>query len=819
MARTPARLSKLKVRPKDTAAIAKPKPKKIIIFSDGTGNSAAALFKTNVRRFYEALDLARSDQIAIYDDGIGSSSFRPWAALSGAFGFGLARNVRALYAFLCRNYRPGDQIYAFGFSRGAFTIRVLVGVIATEGIIPPDRFKGEAELNKLVRKAYANYRHKRNYNTNLTRMMPMNRPPGGANLNGKGKAKPAKQPESSDRSYKPFHPADAPDGVKVALMGLWDTVDAYGLPIDEFTKGWDQWVWPLSMRNQHVWEGVEKVCHALALDDERNTFHPRLIDESAGILKPDLRPGKKIGGSIDDERITQVWFTGMHADVGGGYAKDGLSYVTLKWMVDQAARADLKFKDIDRQIIDGRADALGHINDSRTGFGSYYRLQPRRIARVAELQDQPSYKPKIHHSVFERIKGSAGAYAPIVLPRAYSIVDKEGTIHAPDDVLGTEDAEQSTAREHAEERVWDEVWKRRVAYFTTVFVTGLLLLVPFLSGAWWLSWLPVLNGINDKDKCVDSVLCFVAGVPKLLGGFLPGFASTWIDAYSANPGVFALLVGIIIALGWWGSTLKISINDRMSSVWADRNKPVQKPPRTLIEKIRENGAYKWFFKTLKNVVIPTAFGVVAAAFLYAYLPYVAVNRIVFAVTDAQGKYCRQAEEGKDSGIAIGEKYVGSFDTKSVCWATGLRLVSGGTYEITMSVDRNGWRTGGRAADPEGLIDPMPWWLRAVGFLTKRFVLEDYMVPIARIADTPDSSFVGQDEYVLKPLLPSADAEPARIFKSRITAASNGQLFLYVNDSILYWPKDYYLNNYGMAQVFVRRITFDEPMAPAAAARK
>jgi uncharacterized protein (DUF2235 family) len=817
MARTPARLSKPRVRPKDTAAEANPKPKKIIIFSDGTGNSAAALFKTNVRRLFEALDLARPDQIAVYDDGVGSSSFRPWAAVTGAVGFGLARNVRALYAFLCRNYRPGDQIYAFGFSRGAFTIRMLVGVIATEGIIHPDLFKGsEAKLHKLARKAYRNFRHKREYNTVLTRMMPANRAPRGPDQNN---TKQLEQVDLQHRRYKPFNSGNNKDGVKVALMGLWDTVDAYGLPIDEFTKGWDQWVWPLSMRNQNVWEGVEKVCHALALDDERNTFHPRLVDERAGIFKPDFKQGKKSGGNIDDERITQVWFTGMHADVGGGYAKDGLSYVTLKWMVDQAARADLKFKDIDRQIIDGRADALGHINDSRTGFGSYYRLQPRRIGMVAALQDQPEYQPKIHHSVFERIKGSAGAYAPIVLPRAYSIVDKEGAIHAPDDVLGTEDGAQSAAREHAQERVWDEVWKRRVAYFTTVFVTGLLLLVPFLSGAWWLSWVPVLNGINAKDKCVDSVLCFVAGVPKLLGGFLPGFASTWVDAYSANPGVFLLLVVIIIALGWWGSRLKTSTNDRMSNIWADRKKSAQKPPTTLIEHIRENGAYKWFFRTLKNVVIPTAFGVVAAAFLYAYLPYVAVNRIVFAVTDAQGKYCRQAEEGKDSGIAIGERYVGSFDTRSVCWATGLRLVSGGTYEITMSVGRNGWRTGGRAADPEGLIDPMPWWLRAVGFLTKRFVLEDYMVPIARIADTPKSTFVGQDEYVLRPLLASADAEAARVFKSRITAASNGQLFLYVNDSILYWPRNYYLNNYGMAEVFVRRVTLDEPMAPAPAARK
>jgi hypothetical protein len=262
----------------------------------------------------------------------------------------------------------------------------------------------------------------------------------------------------------------------------------------------------------------------------------------------------------------------------------------------------------------------------------------------------------------------------------------------------------------------------------------------------------------------------------------------------------------------------------MSAVWAEIGKSVSKPESSWIERLRENGFYKWLFRTLKDVVIPTAFGVVAAAFLYFYLPYVIANRVAFAVMDAKGSYCRQAEEeGKDSAIAIGERFVGSFDTSSVCWATGLRLVSGGTYEITMTIGRSGWSTAGRAADPEGLIDPMPLWLRAPAVLAKRFVMEDHMVPIARIADTTEpnvwNNALGQDEYVLRPLLPSADAEPARVFKARITAASSGQLFLYVNDLILRWPIEYYENNYGTAQVFVRRVTLEEPMAPAAAARK
>src|SRR5438552_9562548 len=128
--------------------------KRIIVLSDGTGSSAAKVWRTNVWRIFESLDLRQSDQIAIYDDGVGTSSFKPMALMGGAFGFGLKRNVLGLYKFLCRNYRskqgyeqlakqarvkkdgvgkpPGelrdDEIFLFGFSRGAFTVRILTGL-------------------------------------------------------------------------------------------------------------------------------------------------------------------------------------------------------------------------------------------------------------------------------------------------------------------------------------------------------------------------------------------------------------------------------------------------------------------------------------------------------------------------------------------------------------------------------------------------------------------------------------------------------------------------------------------------------------------
>src|SRR3954467_9555264 len=109
--------------------------RKIVVLSDGTGNSSAALWRTNVWRTFDAIDLSGSEQVAFYDDGVGTSSFKPLAILGGAFGSGLKRNVLDIYKFLCLNYKEGDQIFAFGFSRGAFTIRVLIGLVLSQNLV------------------------------------------------------------------------------------------------------------------------------------------------------------------------------------------------------------------------------------------------------------------------------------------------------------------------------------------------------------------------------------------------------------------------------------------------------------------------------------------------------------------------------------------------------------------------------------------------------------------------------------------------------------------------------------------------------------
>src|SRR5215467_9181962 len=142
-------------------------PKRIVVCSDGTGNTAIKGRGTNVFKLFEAVDLEThrydsnaTPQFVIYDDGVATERFKPLKILSGATGWGLSRNVKHLYKELARVYDPGDEIYMFGFSRGAFTVRTLVGLIATCGLVDPERLTSRtfSGLESAVKDAYRAYR-------------------------------------------------------------------------------------------------------------------------------------------------------------------------------------------------------------------------------------------------------------------------------------------------------------------------------------------------------------------------------------------------------------------------------------------------------------------------------------------------------------------------------------------------------------------------------------------------------------------------------------------------------------------------------------
>jgi uncharacterized protein (DUF2235 family) len=151
-------------------------PKNIVICADGTGNTTVKGRGTNVFKLYEAVDSnghlfdpEKVEQVAIYHDGVGTESLRWLRMFSGAFGWGLSRNVKQLYGELSRVYDRGDRIFLFGFSRGAFTVRTLAGLVITCGILDPARYRTNREFWQALRDAYGEYRRK--YQTAISRLL------------------------------------------------------------------------------------------------------------------------------------------------------------------------------------------------------------------------------------------------------------------------------------------------------------------------------------------------------------------------------------------------------------------------------------------------------------------------------------------------------------------------------------------------------------------------------------------------------------------------------------------------------------------------
>lgn len=205
--------------------------KAIVLLADGTGNSSANSIKTNVWKTYEAIDHGPAPasvrpQIAYYDNGVGTAEFRPLALLGGVFGLGLKQNVLEMYQYVCRNYRDGDDIYAFGFSRGAFTVRLVVSLIASQGLVAASN---EGELNRKSRAAYRAFR--RSFLPRRlrwpTRLLNLLRDRLGELRGGDNAAA---------RAYP-----------LIKFVGVWDTVSAYGGPTNTITRTIDNWFYALSL--------------------------------------------------------------------------------------------------------------------------------------------------------------------------------------------------------------------------------------------------------------------------------------------------------------------------------------------------------------------------------------------------------------------------------------------------------------------------------------------------------------------------------------------------------------------------------------------
>lgn len=733
--------------------------KNIVLLSDGTGNSAAKLMKTNVWRMYEALDLTRPDQVALYSNGVGTSTFKPLAVLGGAIGLGLKRNVLDLYMFACRNYvgaspgRDADRIYAFGFSRGAFTIRVLAGLMADQGLVTGVRGR---ELERRARWAYRSYRRK--FNTTRGLVTPLRRVRDwliGAAERWRG--------------HEPYDPSKnlRPD---VAFLGLWDTVDAYGLPIDEMTRGWDQWVWPLSMSEHLAPANVRKLCHAVAIDDERHTFHPVLLDER---LDPEA-------AHTDEERVTQVWFSGMHSNVGGGYPDDALAHVSLRWMGTEARKQGLRLHPHRLAEWDSRSDPHGPMYDSRRGLGVYYRYNPRRILSLTSGEaDAVVPRPKIHESVFRRIVGGRDDYAPVVLPPRYAVVDETGRIEEAANAW--EHPTQAASRSALQERVWNDIWKRRVVYFATVLLTVGLIVPPLLLS-------PEQGALlSNRSRALSAVI-------DLAGQVLPGFAQPWVDYYRERPVQLAIGTGALAWLLLTSGRLQRRIQDGMRGLW---DTTVAAPPRPVeaasvpvdwIYRLRTNPVYRAVIGTFAHTIFPFVFGLGVLAALILVIVGTA-NRALFAVASATGQVCR--ETGPRPPTAPGVWLVPDFTVDSQCFATGVPIERGGRYRLTLDLSGTDWHDGSYAVDrAAGFSSGRNPFVFVPALPFRRVLTAQWFVPMARVGDT------------------TAEYHPIDEATVEFTSRQGGQLFLFVNDAVGPWPfwHTFYANNAGRSpRLEVRRI--------------
>lgn len=312
-------------------------PKKIVVCCDGTGNEFEK-HNTNVVKIFEMVKKEPDVQVAYYDPGVGTFGNRKLGFIAG---YGITKNITDAYEYLMNRYEDGDQIFLFGFSRGAFTVRALAGMLRKCGLL----HKGS---NNLIEYAANIYR-------------------------GKNNAELATRFKETFARPCPVH-----------FIGVWDTVKAL-FPFSKIARFHDNYLNP----------EVTFAYHAVAIDERRKQYAPELWLED----KP-----------ISGQTIEQVWFAGVHSDVGGSYAEQGLADIALKWMIEKAAACGLEFDDCELTKI--HPDPLAMLHNSR---GSFWKFLPPKTRTI-----QPG--AKIHSSVFERKNSAAVKYDPPNLPGSFQKV-------------------------------------------------------------------------------------------------------------------------------------------------------------------------------------------------------------------------------------------------------------------------------------------------------------------------------------------------------------------------------------------------------------
>jgi len=307
--------------------------KNLAVFLDGTWNSPES--KTNVWHAYDFLRKQEwtGNYEAYYGEGVGTKF---WERISGgAFAKGLSSDVCNAYAWLVEHYKPGDNIFLFGFSRGAFTARSLAGMIARCGLI-------EKNTSITVEEAYDRYDSPKEHTPLHELVFRKDRE------------------ENVDFTREEMRFLTYSRRVEIAFLGLWDTVGTVGVPVGNI-RGFSR----RQFTYHHTrWSTLYKnFAHALAVDERRKDYLPVMLYDYI----PDNEKFEQTQENLNRLALSveQRWFPGVHASVGGGYSDNTLAMRPLQWILEKAKDAGLPIS-TDKQL--GNDHGTGALVDSYDSF-------------------------------------------------------------------------------------------------------------------------------------------------------------------------------------------------------------------------------------------------------------------------------------------------------------------------------------------------------------------------------------------------------------------------------------------------------------------
>ncbi len=339
--------------------------KRIIICADGTWNMRDQIDSqsgqrrpTNVTKTARGIlprDSKGIDQVVFYHDGVGTGG--PLDKFTGgAFGKGIEENIRNLYRAIVYNYEPDDELFFFGFSRGAFTVRTLAGFMNFVGLI-------EKDDDYYVPEIYNCYE--------------------------KNKHKGSPEWENAFHNIQGTRPCPP-----IKFIGVWDTVGALGAPgvIGKIASALHNNKY--AYHDVNLNKNILSAYHALAIDERRKPFLPTLWTRTADW------PGE----------LEQAWFAGVHSNVGGGYKPDGLANEALHWIIAKAVANGLE---VDWEYLDKfEPHYESTLHDS---MSLKYRLFGPGIRRLAQHLDDGE---SLHESALKRIQDNECKYGPENLQQA-----------------------------------------------------------------------------------------------------------------------------------------------------------------------------------------------------------------------------------------------------------------------------------------------------------------------------------------------------------------------------------------------------------------